>query len=402
MNERKMQMTYKIFEGNLERLEKKLTKISNKCTKYGCDFHYQQVGEVFEEVKDEKGETHVARFVLIEAEGTAKVNDWQFIATVEHTEKGNIIEGYSGIEVPERYYSGKPVCEHCNSNRYRKNTYIIRNVETGEFKQVGKSCLKDFTQGLSAEMVAQYISGFQELIEGETPSGGCWFPRYINKNEFLAYAAETIRCFGYVKRNYDVPGTAERAIDFYDAAHGRLRPTEYQNNVLKVMKKANFNPENRYEYVKSAIDWLDQQPESNNYFHNLKVACSLEYIGIGHYGLLTSLFPAFDRELEYQAEKARTERKMKKELDSVYVGNVKDRITVKIKSVRCMTSWETDFGITHLYKMVGEDGNVYTWKTGKLFDDVEDSVITVVGTVKAHTEFRGVKQTELTRCRIAA
>lgn len=280
MNERKMKMTYKIFEGNLERLEKKLTKISNKCTKYGCDFHYQQVGEVFEEVKDEKGETHVARFVLIEAEGTAKVNDWQFIATVEHTEKGNIIEGYSGIEVPERYYSGKPVCEHCNSNRYRKNTYIIRNVETGEFKQVGKSCLKDFTQGLSAEMVAQYISGFQELIEGETPSGGCWFPRYINKNEFLAYAAETIRCFGYVKRNYDVPGTAERAIDFYDAAHGRLRPTEYQNDVLKVMKKANFNPENRYEYVKSALDWLDQQPESNNYFHNLKVACSLEYTGI--------------------------------------------------------------------------------------------------------------------------
>ena len=67
-----------------------------------------------------------------------------------------------------------------------------------------------------------------------------------------------------------------------------------------------------------------------------------------------------------------------------------------------MTSWETDFGITRLYKMVGEDGNVYTWKTGKLFDDVEDSVITVVGTVKAHTEFRGVKQTELTRCRIAA
>lgn len=52
MNERKMKMTYKIFEGNLERLEKKLTKISNKCTKYGCDFHYQQVGEVFEEVKD--------------------------------------------------------------------------------------------------------------------------------------------------------------------------------------------------------------------------------------------------------------------------------------------------------------------------------------------------------------
>lgn len=33
-------MTYKIFEGNLERLEKKLTRIANKCKKYGCDFRY--------------------------------------------------------------------------------------------------------------------------------------------------------------------------------------------------------------------------------------------------------------------------------------------------------------------------------------------------------------------------
>lgn len=68
-------MTYKIFEGNLERLEKKLTRIANKCKKYGCDFRYEQVGEVFEDVKDDKGETHAARFVLIEAEGTTKVND---------------------------------------------------------------------------------------------------------------------------------------------------------------------------------------------------------------------------------------------------------------------------------------------------------------------------------------
>lgn len=394
-------MMYAIFEKNMERLEKKLTTISNKCRKYGCEFHYQQTGEEFRKIKDEKGEIHVARFVLIEAEGIAKVNDWQFIATVEHTEKGNIIEGYTGIEVPERYYAGKPICEHCNSKRYRKNTYIIRNIETGEFKQVGKSCLKDFTQGLSAEMVAQYISGFQELIEGEEPSEGCWFPRYINKDEFLTYAAETIRCFGYVKRDYGVTGTAERAIDFYDAAHGKLRPAKYQEEVLEVMEKSNFNPDSQVEYVKDALAWLEQRSESNNYFHNLKVACSLKYIGVGHYGLLTSLFPAFDRELEYQAEKVRRERKMNKELDSVYVGNVKDRITVKIESVRCMTSWETDFGITHLYKMLGKDGNVYTWKTGKFLEDDAKSFL-ITGTVKAHTEFRGIKQTELTRCRVAA
>ena len=51
-------MTYKIFEGNLERLEKKLIRIANKCKKYGCDFHYEQVGEIFEDVKDDEDKIH--------------------------------------------------------------------------------------------------------------------------------------------------------------------------------------------------------------------------------------------------------------------------------------------------------------------------------------------------------
>ena len=86
---------------------------------------------------------------------------------------------------------------------------------------------------------------------------------------------------------------------------------------------------------------------------------------------------------------------------SEFVGEISDRITVKIQSVKCVTSWETDFGITRIYKLIGADGNVYTWKTGKYLDDTTDEM-SITGTVKAHTEFRGIKQTELTRCRVAA
>lgn len=107
-------MKYAIYEGNLDRLEKKLKRIFNKCKAYGCDFHYEQTGEEFRELKDEKGNKYTARFVLVEAEGTAVINDWEFVAELEHTEKGNIITGVAGIEVPERYYTTTPVCEHCN------------------------------------------------------------------------------------------------------------------------------------------------------------------------------------------------------------------------------------------------------------------------------------------------
>ena len=306
---------FKIFEGNLERLEKKLARIAKKCQKYGCDFKYEKVGEIYQDVRDKFGMLHTARFVLIKTEGTAKVNDWKFVATVDHTEKGNIIRGYAGIEVPERYYEGRPVCEHCNSNRYRKNTYIVQNTVTGEFKQVGKSCLCDFTNGLSAELIAQYISAFQELIVGAAPDLDGAIPSYINKEEYLLYAAETIRLFGYIRRSDDEPGTAQCAMRYYDAAHGRAETYKQLQLLQNEMETLGFNPDSQKQLVADALAWIEQQPESNNYFHNLKVACSLEYVEYRHYGLLASLLPNYNKTLQEPKQIG----------ESVHVGQLKER-----------------------------------------------------------------------------
>ena len=49
---------------------------------------------------------------------------------------------------------------------------------------------------------------------------------------------------------------------------------------------------------------------------------------------------------------------------------------------------------------VDENGNVYTWKTsGGIYCDESIDEVELKGTVKAHNEYRGVKQTELTRCK---
>lgn len=393
-------MTYAIFEGNMARLEKKLTRIFNKCKAYGCDFRYEQVGETFKELKDENGNEYTARFILVEAEGTAIMNNWEFIASVEHTKNGNIFTGVQGVEVPERYYTGNPVCENCNSNRYRKYTYIVRNKETGEFKQVGKSCLKDFTHGMSAEAVTQYTSLFDTLIEGEAPDPGYHAEHYLSKEEYLAYAAETIRHFGYIRTNDGGRSTASRAMEYYEAARGRAITRDYLEQLLDEMKSVNFNYESpeTVQLVKEALDWVGCQSEDSNYIHNLKTVCGLDYVTYRNFGLLASLFPAYNRDLEKVAKRKAV---FDAESGSEYVGEVKDRITVKVRSVKCVTSWETEFGITRIYKIIGEDGNVYTWKTGKFIDE-ESADMSIIGTVKAHTEFRGIKQTELTRCRVAA
>lgn len=398
-------MQYSIFEGNMERLMKKITRIKNKCLKYGCDFHFEEVGEEFRELTDERKNKYTARFVVVDVEGVAVVNGWKFIASVEHTEKGNIIRAACNIEVPERYYTSSPICEHCKSKRFRKDTYIVMNEETGEFKQVGKSCLMDFTHGMSAEGVAAYTALFNELIAGETPNNELprW-ERYYNTHEFLQYVVETIRHFGYLK--YDPEDayartTKSRAEEYYTVAHGGFSgiwDQEHRKALIAEMEVVSFNAEftDTVQTTEKALEWLSNKPEDNNYFHNLKTVCGLEYTTYKNLGILASLIPAFYRDIEYQVKK---EKQAKIERISEYIGNIKERITINIQSFQCVTSWETDFGTTRIYKIVDKDGNIFTWKTGNTID--EDAEI-IVGTVKAHNEYKGVKQTEITRCKIVA
>lgn len=397
---------YSIYEANMDRLEKKLTRIFNKCKQFGCEFSYRQVGEEFRELKDEQGNKYTARFIIVEAEGKAVVNGWKFIASIEHTAKGNIINRIGEIEVPERYYTTDPICEHCNNKRYRKDTYIVMNEETGEFKQVGKSCLNDFTNGLSAEAVAQYISLFNELIQGEVPMGGRG-EMYYKSETILRYVAETIKHFGYVRTQDSGRSTADRSFDYYSIENGSCwwMTEKVKKELKKEMEDVSFNSESpdTVQLVANAVAWVMAQDKDNNYMHNLKTVCSLEYVTGRNLGILASLFPTYNRELEYQAEKAEQERKRAaeraSEANSQHIGNIGDRITVQVQSVVCLTSWETDWGITRVYKIVDENGNVFTWKTSSFI--AEDEVKTIKGTVKEHKEFRGIKQTEITRCKVA-
>lgn len=391
-------MKYEIFEGNMERLEAKLTRIANKCRKYGCSFTYEKTGETYRELTDPFGRKYTARFIQVEAEGTAVMNGWQFVASVEHTEKGNIINRTCIVEVPARYHFGQPVCEHCKSRRARKHTYIVRNTESGEFRQVGRSCLQDFTHGLSAEAAAEYISLYECLIEGSAPPADGTGERYIDIREALQFIAETVDKFGYVRTQENRRSTADRAYSYYAAEHGWL-PERLRDEARSEMERAAFDPGSpkAQALADEALSWILEQDETNNYMHNLKTVCSLPYVRYKNFGILASLFPSYDRERAYKARKE-AEAKAAEENASRHVGAVKDRITIAVASVECVASWDGDFGTTRIYKIVGTDGNVYIWKTGNVLDA---GVKTIIGTVKAHTDFRGVKQTEVTRCRAA-
>ena len=72
---------------------------------------------------------------------------------------------------------------------------------------------------------------------------------------------------------------------------------------------------------------------------------------------------------------------------------------VVLKSVRGM---ETKFGYTQLVKFEDANGNILQWWTAvEIKAEVDDQVL-LTGTVKAHDEYKGVKSTTVTRCKIKA
>lgn len=388
-------MTYEIYEGNMERLSKKLTHISNKCAKYGCEFHFEELGESFRKVKDEDtGVVSTARFITVDVSGKAQISSWEFIATIEHSSPVNIIRSFRPeVEIPEHFYTADTYCEHCNTRRVRKDTYIVRNTETGEFKQVGKSCLKDFTKGLSAEQVASYISWFDEVIKGEAVEPG--FKHYDETAWVLQNAVESVRLYGFTKTETYGDAESTRTV-VVEQIHQR-------GNYQKRINRDDFDPNHagNKEKTKAILEWAESLPEQFGYISNLKATLRREYCEFRDIGIICSAVASYNREMEYQTRKA---RELKQASKSQWIGNEGDRIELHNLQVRLLTSWDTMYGMTYLYKFIDEQGNTLTWKTGKWLgatDEITpDLRISLKGTVKKHSEFNHELQTELTRCTV--
>lgn len=158
-------MMYAIYEDFYPDVEKKLKRVAKKCIKHGNDFTFEVKGEeIREEYDKELDWKKYYKFILVEVDGTAKIDNWECIAVLENHDAGNIIRRINTeIDIPKRFKHTENVCEHCNTRRQRNNLYVIHNIETDEWKQVGGSCLKLYTGGLSMEYVAAYMDGITEL-----------------------------------------------------------------------------------------------------------------------------------------------------------------------------------------------------------------------------------------------
>lgn len=97
--------------------------------------------------------------------------------------------------------------------------------------------------------------------------------------------------------------------------------------------------------------------------------------------------------------------------NSNYQHDVNDRVDLNLIMLS-EREFDSYYGTKYVYTLVDGSGNVYTWFTSNLLayrdkDNCDNDVfadpgdmVHIKGTVKDHTEFRGTKQTVLTRCKV--
>lgn len=381
-------MVYNIPEFRIEKFEKKLETIKKKCEQYGCDFYYNKGKAKPEEFKTLKGKV-ILNVVPVTVVAKAIIKGWRFVGLVEHYTSANVVKTIDYEEVPKEFYHCKGICEHCKTNRYRKNTYIIQNIETSEYKQVGKECLKSYTGGLDAELVASfesifdYVDADKEEVEEfrNIPSSEFLY----NTEEVFSAAYEIIQKHGYQKANDEGKITTAMLVD-------------------EAMSKTIFDTTKG----KEIREWLLNNNEESGYILNLKTIAKEGYVSQRDFKLAVSAPASFSRAQEREERK-----KNQVPSTSEFQANVGDRISRTIVAYKVVKTFYDEWhGSSALYSLRDENGNIYKWFTSSnIIDEATqkfdlgkeiDHRFTIKGTVKEHSTFNGEKQTVLTRCKIVS
>ncbi len=346
---------------------------------------------------------HVAYTVVGEA---PTLNGWAFVATLEHEAGTTILRSISDEPLPERFRTANPKdCDHCGYVRDRKDTFVVRNGDT--YKQVGRSCLKDFLGNKEPGAVAAYMTQLQDFLEG---LGGMCDPDGVSGNsgvqtyalaEFLAATVSAISECGWLSRTvarerYDnVPATADVVLEHF---HTLSNPKLSQKRKLP-----GANAEANFEVAKEAIEWAKEQGATgNDYIHNLHVICELDYVTSRTAGYAASIVSSF-----YRA----TERQLRKDVlqadGTDHVGTVGKRSEMLLTLLAVIRT-EGYYGMSFIHKFADGDGNAVTWFASNPHivtcsdahpDEsmVQGATYRVKATVKDHGEYKGQAQTKVAR-----
>lgn len=384
-----------------------LKKISKKAKRYGVPFSAFKAPARMDEVEytDREGRTRKYRVsvtpITIAGEKPV-VGDYEFVASIEHTDSGNFVDCVPGAEVPERYRTTASHCDHCHTSRQRKNTFVVRSQTDGSFMQVGRSCLRDFLGTDNPEHILSLFAILRDIEESRGGwcdlgrAGATWSDEVVN---ILAVSLAAIRVWGWVSKGQAMGDPTDQLVStvsrYWDAV--TPKPSKEQAEVQAKIREA--SKEDDTDTASEILAWVRGSNETSDYMWNLRLACADDIAASPkRVGLIVSAVAAWHRHQDRELKKAQD-----RELNaaSEWQGEIGARLrSIKVRLEMRRGLGEGAYGWTELLKLRDEAGNLYTWFTGSEPKIDVGETLLITGTVKDHKEYQGIKETLLTRVKV--
>lgn len=287
-------------------------------------------------------------------------------------------------------------CAHCRKTRKRAVTVLMHNAATGEVRPVGRSCLDDYTGGtVRADLLADLLALGERVAQafGVIAAGE---PDSAPTVDVVAIAQKIVDRYGFIRsgqgtrtqddtrtqlRKTIAPAIGEGPVDF---APAELTEAERQ-------------------HARDAIAAVLADQGTGDYLGNMQAVVAQEWCQItgkgSKLGLLASLPNAAERAHEAALRRAEREREeaARKTLPDAWIGEVDTKVefTGRVDSA---VEHHTDYGYTYLVKVETPDGLVKMWTKAAAMVELEaGQVVTIAGTVKAHDEYKGRRETTISR-----
>jgi len=206
--------THKLPTENLPKLHKQVKQLNNKAAKARVTSGSLKITVLHEVIqcvgRDEKGREVFRSFTWVTFLSNADfvLEGYKFVARYdfERDVEGNPVchlHAMPGADVPAEFKETDGHCDHCNARRYRKNTFLVLNTETGEYKLFGRQCLKD----IFTVSVAQIANLFEFVRNPGSIAGydedmphGVRLPHYDPNDKVLGWAVSVFNKKGFVSK----------------------------------------------------------------------------------------------------------------------------------------------------------------------------------------------------------
>ena len=389
---------YKIPDYRIDKFRSDIRSLNRRADRLGVPLiTYQELGTElveYQDTRDPSGRTVKRSYkaVLVTVQGpVVRLEGWKFIACLDHVGDENIV--ISDGPVPLEYRTAGPKCEHCDTSRMRYKTYIVHH-DTQGYKQVGSTCLADFTGHKNADRVAALCESVWEFDPGdyEEYEGGCGrTPSYIDLKSIVALSHKIIRTKGFISRTrakdsgYSEIATADTIADYIEP---RRTPRE-KEDIIDIESEDT-------QAVKEIFKWAGAiDPAVNSeYMFNVRVIFQSGSIHYRYLGLAVASVSTYLNSLRKKAELL--------EFNNEHFGTIKKRETFDLKLL-WIKAVEGIYGTSDMMKFVDSGNRMAVWfNSGSRHVNESDEwtegiTYRVKATVKRHDMYQDMAQTILNR-----